>query len=394
MNYSTALSSIGLGLFFVREMVAILKTIRSNKVAATFNISGEKWVCGGLLASFLVIVCVSVIQGNEISNLGSYLQIKLPLLLVFGLLGFGKGTIRPGKWSWLIYLLPLFWIIAASCVHYFQHFEFYSQMVLESKPIPMFTKIYHIEFGAITAIMILLFLEQSTWDKSSISYKKLANVVALLTAIGLHVLALRTGIVMLYVGLLFWGWKYFKSMEVISRKWHWAIPVSLVVAVATLYSLPSVKHRMANTSEDISIIVQGGDSNHRSLGQRVEAWRAAVNAIKANPWGVGVDGEFDALMRGYEESKTKLLMVHRIGIHNQFLQMGVQGGWLAMGLMVVALSWAFLNWNSGYWILVLMSGLMVESFMERQSGILISIVILLAAAQNWRQSRFKPQEIE
>jgi len=63
-------------------------------------------------------------------------------------------------------------------------------------------------------------------------------------------------------------------------------------------------------------------------------------------------------------------------------------------LLLLSLLIACYRFESGSWILVLMSGLMVESFLERQSGILISVVILLAAWNNWTTTSEKDQEIE
>jgi len=394
LNYSTALSSVFFGLFFIYTWFFDGKSKISNAEDALNKKRGNAWILAMILASFGVIGIVSVLQGNSILSLIAYFQVKLPLLLVLLFLVYRKGVLRISESSWFVYLLPVFWIISASCIHYFQHLQFYNQMVLESKPIPMFTKIYHIEFGAITALVLLIFIEQWSTNKSSIAYRKLALAVAIITAIGLHVLALRTGLVMLYMGFLFWSWRYYQKVRGSKRMLPWLWVLGIAAVLGLVLALPSVKHRIINTAEDIRITFAGGDTNHRSLGQRVEAWRAAVSCLKTNTWGSGVEGEFSAMMKGYEDSKTTLLLPHRIGIHNQFLQMAVQGGWLSAMLLLLSLLIACYRFESGSWILVLMSGLMVESFLERQSGILISVVILLAAWNNWTTTSEKDQEIE
>ena len=130
------------------------------------------------------------------------LQSKSPLLLLgIGFLNSWRFNWEIGK-NWMYLLLPFFWIITASCIHYFQHFAFYSQMVLESKPIPMYTQVYHIEFGAMAGIVLLipvyanLILKERSWRWGSWVW-----IVWGITVIGFHILALRTGLVLFYLGM-------------------------------------------------------------------------------------------------------------------------------------------------------------------------------------------------
>jgi len=81
-----------------------------------------------------------------------------------------------------------------------------------------------------------------------------------------------------------------------------------------------------------------------------------------------------------------LAIQHRIGIHNQWLQIAVQGGWIAL---ILALSWLLggvLKLPSGKWLILLIAGFMVESFLERQSGILISVLTLLPLVQDPKEN--------
>lgn len=374
LNFSTALSSVFFGAFALRLLFV------KYSDSSTGNVNKRWFGYWGLLI-FLIVIVASIFKSSSFLSLLGYIQIKLPLLLVLVAFVFNVQLAPRTSNSWLFYLLPHCWIVTASCIHYFQHWQFYSMMVLESKPIPMFTQIYHIEYGALVALSIVMFFDDYFSKRIFAVDRGLGWLIVALTMLGLHVLALRTGLIMLYVGIVLVAAKYSKRSPLPWLRPAILIPVIIGTFLLLTALLPSVRHRVKNTLEDAAIIVRGGDTNHRSLGQRVEAWRAAFSAINSNPGGVGIEGEFAAMMQGYEDTHSQLSVQHRIGIHNQWLQLGVQGGWLAMVLTLMWLIRGVFKLPSGYWLIMLMVGLAVESFLERQSGILICVLTLLAAAQ-------------
>ncbi len=411
LNFSTALSSIFFGfwvlhsLYFDRyKKIATQDSAQaSDSMPKPLMQRNTSLLFFGLLGLgvFMSVCLSSVWNGGFFSPFLNYIQVKLPLLLLLIGFVFRMKIAKRNPWAWVFYLLPNFWIVTASCIHYLQHFQFYSAMVLESKPIPMFTQIYHIEYGAMVAISGLMFLEDWWTNNLGTSNRKMILGIAAVTVMGLHVLALRTGLVMFYTGLVGLVFFRFRSerlaldfKNVLQHKYRWRIVLVALVCFVGFLFLPSVQHRIKNTVSDIATIVRGGDTNHKSLGQRVEAWSAAVSAIKHNPWGVGVAGEFDAMMQGYDDTHSQLSMAHRIGIHNQFLQLGVQGGWLAMWMAIGWLLFGIVRFPGGFWLIVLISGLLVESFFERQAGILITVVTLLNSVYESYGKSLEEEKIE
>ncbi len=385
LNFSTALSSIFFGLFAIQLFFR-------KKATAPSNSRNYRWFGGMGLLVFLVVMSVSALKGSSFQSILSYAQIKLPLLIMLLAMVLKRQFPIRNSSSWWFYLLPHCWIVVASCIHYWQHWQFYSLMVLESKPIPMFTQVYHIEYGALVALSVLMFVDDffsKRIDSRDIGW---AMLVVGLTVVGLHVLALRTGLILLYLGFLMIIWNNVKSTNLSRVKVLKLVSIMLVVFTAAITLLPSVRHRIINTVDDFSIIFKGGDTNHRSMGQRVEAWTAAISVIKSNPFGVGVEGEFAAMMKGYDDSHSQLAIQHRIGIHNQWLQIAVQGGWIAL---LLALSWLLggvLRLLSGKWLILLIAGFMVESFLERQSGILISVLTLLPLVQDPKENNLEEEK--
>ncbi len=222
LNFSTALSSIFFGfwvlhsLYFDRyKKIATQDSAQaSDSMPKPLMQRNTSLLFFGLLGLgvFMSVCLSSVWNGGFFSPFLNYIQVKLPLLLLLIGFVFRMKIAKRNPWAWVFYLLPNFWIVTASCIHYLQHFQFYSAMVLESKPIPMFTQIYHIEYGAMVAISGLMFLEDWWANNLGTSNRKMILGIAAFTVMGLHVLALRTGLVMFYTGLV--GLVFFRFRSV------------------------------------------------------------------------------------------------------------------------------------------------------------------------------------
>ena len=82
--------------------------------------------------------------------------------------------------------------------------------MVESKPIPMYTQVYHIEYGALVALSVLMFVDDFFSKRIESRDTGWAMFVVGITVVGLHVLALRTGLILLYLGFLIVIWNYAK----------------------------------------------------------------------------------------------------------------------------------------------------------------------------------------
>ncbi len=137
--------------------------------------------------------------------------------------------------------------------------------------------------------------------------------------------------------------------------------------------------------DDLTSVIQGKDLNHKSFGQRWEAWRAIVHAAKKEPWfGVGQCNIESKMQESFEELHSNLDQENRISPHNQYLQWFIEIG--VIGLLIqfvqyIVLIFGLLRigvmryiWTVAVSILF---GLNFESLFERQSGVMIIIVSLL-----------------
>ncbi len=279
--------------------------------------------------------------------------------------------------------LPLVWIDLASMLNYALHADFYNQMVLESKPIPVYSIIYHIEFSVYQSIVALsllhLILGQKQKPMDGMLFGLLLSCFIILF-IALHILSARTGILMFWsgaVGLL--GIRFQLSTV---RKWK----VILAIGIAFLATLviPTLRNRIVNTTNDLTAVLKGGDLNHQSFGQRWEAWNAAIRAANSKPWlGYGMDKVHEAMTVSYQSGQSHLDQLNRINPHNQFLEVAVQSGYTAVFLLLVALIGIVVfslkklaTKHMVFIVFALAIAMCFESLLERQAGTWVVVLAL------------------
>jgi len=337
------------------------------------------------ISVFFVSIGINMAHGCALNQLVPKLLVRLPVVFLPSLMSFVKHRKIVLSKYWYVFSLPVFWLAIASVCNYAMHYNFLSQMVLESKPLPIYSKVYHIEFSVIISMVLLVLL---SWKLENHEMKMGGNKVFFYLIFGglfiaLHVLSARTGLLGFWSGVLFVAWNYRRRL---SLKYITLIAVGMVAIVF----VPSVKNRILNTLEDLSAVTHKEDLNDKSFGQRWEAWGAIIHAGKKTPlFGVGQCNIESVMQKSFDELKSDLDAENRISPHNQYLQWFIELGLIGMALWIVAM--AFTIYISRKWdisIFVFAIGLAIalsiifESLFERQAGILAIIVSLCLISSN------------
>ncbi len=374
IHISPALASIGVIIMIVMGFFSLSGEAQERRIIRL------QMAFGGLAVFLFAMDCVS---GTSPSKAWSALQVMLPwFFLPVIMKGAQKLTVRPDV-IFLVLAIPLCWIAGASLLNYLRDFDFLSQMVLESKPLPLYTDVYHIEFSLLITVVLLGMTFYFPQIKNS-PYKIHLYVVYALLFLALHMISARTGLLGYWLGISIWVWSLLKSKDSLRKVNPWVAIGSVLAVLVLLVQIPSLKNRIVNTGEDLNALFNGGNLNHKSIGQRVEAWKATGGIIKEshNFWtGVGT-AQFDAqLQESYERQKTSLFVSNRIGPHNQILQ------WMATYGVFAAIAWfaliiALLLHQLGP-VAALMIGLplwaasIFESIAQRQAGTLAVVIGLV-----------------
>lgn len=304
--------------------------------------------------------------------------LKLPLLLLPLLLHGSQRLTRAHKTIlasiaiWSVYAAA-----TASTLVYLSDMEWYNQLVLESKPMPVLVRMHHIEFSVFHAASVLAGLwlwsgrKNSSLPQIFLWFTVFAAAVNLLT---IHLLSARTGLVSLYAGLAFWAMLAARHQL---KRFIWPALGALLIALLAFRFLPSLNNRLRNSLEDLQTVNQKTDPNDRSFAQRVEAWKAAAHILQEAPFtGLGMHDLSGAMDAAHTAQQSRVLPWNRKMPHNQYLESGIQGGFPAILLCLLAVLLPFFAaWRNGNhmgFAFFAMAALafVFESLMEQQSGVL------------------------
>ncbi len=371
LHFSPALASISLAIFFlILLLLASKESFIKHKLIIILSVAWSVWQ---LLSQFVF--------GYDAESL-RVLVLRIPLLL-FPLIWFLRSGL-PNRAVFVgIMVMGLFhaWIGGASVLNYMAHFKFLNQMVLESKPLPLFSAVYHIEFSLILAVIILLQisfmrLAKSGWERSIMIGTMAVNLISL------HVLSARTGMLAFWAGVPFLMATTDLPIGLKGRNRWWLI----IIPMLLLFLVPSLRNRMINTIEDLTAVKENQNLGDKSFGRRWESWKISAEVIKKHPFmGVGFSGVEKAIYSEFEHKQTYLHPTDRIQPHNQFLQLAMQSGIITPLLLLLSFFWiAHNNYrqgnNTGVAVLTALSISMIfESYLERQSGVAVFVIALFLA---------------
>lgn len=198
-------------------------------------------------------------------------------------------------------------------------YERQQELIQQSKNITAITGIFHIHFGMMMALAAFFAVALA---KAAPHYGRGWHRAALLgstgfLAVALHLLAYRTGTLVLYAMLAVTALRY-----LFTRPWlGLGLVLTLVLTpLVAYYTLQPVRHRVANTLYDYERFRTGQDINDYSIAQRLAAWTNATTLI-GHHWLAGVgpaDVEVE-MQRQYERRSFNLRPENRVLLHNQYL---------------------------------------------------------------------------
>lgn len=239
------------------------------------------------------------------------------------------------------------------------------------RSMPPITDVTHIPLS----VMLILAL----WSALHLAIRRETNkklrwvmvsVVVLILAI-VHILAYRTGILVLYLTLLI------EVLRLIFRRRVWlglSLAITLVVVPWLAFNfLQPVRDRVGATFYDLIQYQQGHDINELSLARRLAAWETALIVAQGSLWlGVGPADVKNAMMSQYEWHDYGVRPENRIMIHNQYLHYLVGGGIIGLSLWLLVLAWPLAqpatrrNPYIRSFLFVMASAMLVDSLLQVQ----------------------------
>jgi hypothetical protein len=327
-------------------------------------------------------VATDLNSGTTLADAIAFTQVSLPLYFLPVLMYLPVKSGLPSPWIILGIGMPLWWYSGAAMLNYSQHFQFLSQMVLESKPLPSFSQVYHIEFSMLLTSALLVLLVSMIQDPFP-EFKGWYSLLFALLLVSLHVVSTRTGLLGFWLSTLaILIGNTTHILRKITLKWRWVTGSALVVFLFLMVQVPSFKNRLYNTREDLQTLTNKGDINHKSFSQRVEAWKATWYMIQKESSfikGVGSTAYEDRLQDAYLKIQTPLFESNRIGTHNQWLQWIATYGYgfpLILTVILALLFKTLFSFGMPLWMFIpIGTASLFESIAQRQSGVLAGILL-------------------
>lgn len=200
----------------------------------------------------------------------------------------------------------------------------------------------------------------------------------------LHVLAVKSGLVIFYLAVILYAFYLFSKKNKI-------VPISIIAGLVALIlvaynTLPSFKHKagyLKYTYEEY--FLRGNMSANFSDMGRVISYKVAWVLIKQNPIiGVGAGDMMEDLKQVYHQQAPSVNDDQILLPHNQIMVVALAGGAICLLLF---LAWLFYplktikKSRSGYYMLIcwitLLVPLLVDPFLEIQFGVFVYLFCLL-----------------
>ena len=239
---------------------------------------------------------------------------------------------------------------------------------------PAATRVFHISFGLMLALAFFWSLLLRRHPLAGPVLRAALGLAAAAAALTLHVLAYRTGLLVLYTGLLAVAIRL-----LLHRRLALGLGLILLLGLgpwAGYHTLESVRQRVDSSVWDVQQFTLGHDINDYSLARRLAAIETA-RAIVGRHWllGVGPADTRAALMDQYAWKDFGLRPANRVEVHNQYLQVLLGGGVLGLGLWLAVLLWPLAQPKTrhrpaiGFFILLQGTAMLVDSVLDLQIGL-------------------------
>jgi O-antigen ligase len=267
-------------------------------------------------------------------NTGYWLErvrLKLPFLalpLAFA----GLPTLQRKDYYNVFYITMLFIFVCTVgvLVNYGFHYDAINEAMYRSQPIP--TPIHHIRFSLMMALSICVgwvFYRQGYYWKFPWE-RLLIGFITIFLFIAIHILAVRSGLLALYLGI------FSLLIHYIFTQKKYAIGGLLLVAfcltpIVAYHTLESVRAKVELTKWNY-MVYQSGKIEHYSDTRRWLSYQIAIEeGNKAPLFGVGLGDAKDVMDARYKEYPDTDPMLP----HNEFLFMFLAMGWVGVILFTL-----------------------------------------------------------
>jgi O-antigen ligase len=354
-------------------------------VSGTLRHFFAQWSSRPELMLLALLFAVVALSGLWSDNTGYWLtrtRVRLPFIVLP--LAFANLPILSDRaYKGVAYLA--FWVVVlanfGTTLYFLANHDAILEVLGRGQPVPVPGN--HIRFslmGAACTMMGIWLLAEAFVLRYAWERKLMVGGILALIAM-MHILAVRSGLVALYAGLLFSaGW-----LVIHHRKWVYGLVMAaLLVTLPVLawQTMPSIRQRVEYMVRDWHEY-RAGRGNNYSDAQRWVSFETGIAIWQANPWlGVGT-GDLPAAVQAHLEQTHPAFAQQPKLPHNQFIYVLAATGILGLTLSLAGLlaPW-FLGTRPNpymFWVMQLMvwMSFLVEYTLETAAGVAFCLFFTL-----------------
>ncbi len=381
--YSSALQSIGV-LFIVLDALWRFKLEKDSKAA-------------GLVAAMCGIFLLYFLGSWTLQDVDFMLlkwRIKLPFLLLP--LGFFFAPALKAKqyFSLLSFFVVLVFVASSiSAVQYALDFAAINEAYYQAKVMP--TPVNHIRFSLMNAFAVCA--GHYLFTRNHVNFHRLEPwlylAISVLLFAYLHLLAVRSGLLAIYLCLLYLaGRKLFLARKV--KQTLAILGLVILIPLSAYLLVPSFQQKLNYSNAYLSALVTGKDVNqqHSDIG-RFRSIQMGLDLAKEHPvFGVGMGNLQQEVDRYYFNRYPAVAPQLRLMPHNQFVY--ILAGLGMVGLIIFSICILtpvminFLFWSDPLLSclnIALLSSFLIESPLETHLGVSFYLVFTLMAMSYFRK---------
>ena len=367
----------------VATIMIMCNAIINLRIADNF----KRWIGDTTSVLLILLFLVYLSTGFYSDDTGYWIdrcRMKLPFLALP--LGFTTvKTLTTKRFQqWLaVYFYVIFAAAIVVCINYFAHFDTLNENLSKGQPIPAPLR-DHIRFSLEMAFAIVvgiyLWNNQFRFAHPKEKYLLLTGIIFLV--IFIHIFAVRSGIVTLYIAIIvmIFHWLFTKKAYL---KGISALVLLAAFGFSAVQFIPSLHSRMSYFRYEMDLIKKGELHPEHSDAQRLLSIEYGMQIAEKNPiLGVGVGDIKSEMDKLYNQSAGSEFVKSKLP-HNQFVYFLAASG--IIGFLVFLLSllypWfskkRYKNMLYTVFLLIMVFSFMAEHTLEIQIGTAFYLLFLL-----------------
>lgn len=328
---------------------------------------------------FFFVTLLSAFASSDLDAGFAKVQLRLPYLLLpfvfFANRSLSQIALHFFFW---VYVVLTAAVMIGVLGNYALHFDQITETLNHGKSVP--TPSNHIRFSLFVSFAALAGIYAAGQKVFAASLRSLLILSTCILVLGLHLLAVRSGLLLFYVGILYLAVMVWYQR--IPRRW--LIPVvllAMLVPVAAYKLLPSLENRINYMAYDLENYFDGNIGSF-SDGDRLRSMVVGWELVKKHPWtgcGVGdIEPAAKAMYAEVYEPGTNVRLPH-----NQLLFFLATTGWLGTLLTLPAFLLAYFRPKPDDKILLHLHGIvfliscLFEATIEGTNGISFHLLFVL-----------------